>query len=92
MSLFNELKRRNVFKVVIAYMVMAWLVLQVADVILNNITAPDWIFHVLLLFVAIGLPFAVFFAYDKFVLDSGRDLPLSASQPAKGGCQPRVAS
>jgi TolB-like protein len=63
LSFFNELKRRNVFKVVIAYVVMSWLVMQVADVILNNIEAPDWVFHVLLLFLAIGLPFAVFFAW-----------------------------
>jgi TolB-like protein len=63
LSLFNELKRRNVIKVTIAYIVMAWLVMQVADVILNNIVAPGWIFHVLLLFLAIGLPFAVFFAW-----------------------------
>ena len=63
MSLYNELKRRNVFKVTIAYIIMAWLVMQVADVILNNITAPEWVFHVLLLFVAIGLPFAVFFVW-----------------------------
>ena len=40
MSLYHELKRRNVFKVTIAYIVMAWLVMQVADVVLNNITAP----------------------------------------------------
>jgi TolB-like protein len=63
LSLFNELKRRNVFRVTIAYIVMAWLVMQVADVILNNIVAPGWVFHVLLLFLAIGLPFAVFFAW-----------------------------
>jgi len=63
LSLFNELKRRNVFRVGIAYIVMAWLVLQVADVILNNITAPGWVFNVLLLFLAIGFPFAVFFAW-----------------------------
>ena len=42
---------------------MAWLVMQVADVILNNIVAPDWVFHVLLLFLAIGFPFSVFFAW-----------------------------
>jgi len=63
LSLIEELKRRNVFKVAIAYIVMAWLVLQVADVILNNIAAPGWIFKVLMLFLAIGLPFAVFFAW-----------------------------
>ena len=45
------------------YIILAWLVMQVADVILNNIVAPEWVFHVLLLFLAIGLPFAVFFAW-----------------------------
>lgn len=63
MSLFDELKRRNVFKVAIAYAVTAWLVLQVADVTLNNITAPAWIFRVLLLFLAIGFPIALIFAW-----------------------------
>jgi TolB-like protein len=63
MSFFQELKRRNVFRVGFAYVVLAWLVLQVADVILNNITAPDWVFRVLLLFVAVGFPFVLFFAW-----------------------------
>ena len=48
MSFFEELKRRQVFKVGIAYVVMAWLILQVADVILNNVAAPGWVFDVLL--------------------------------------------
>ena len=63
MSFFSELKRRNVFKVTIAYIVMAWLVMQVADVILNNVGAPNWVFHVILLLLGIGLLFAIFFAW-----------------------------
>jgi len=63
LSLFNELKRRNVFRAGIAYAVLAWLVLQVADVILGNIAAPAWVFKTLLLFVAVGLPFVLFFAW-----------------------------
>jgi len=63
LSLFNELKRRNVFRVAIAYIVVAWLVMQVADVVINNITAPGWVFQVLMLFLAIGFPFAVIFAW-----------------------------
>ena len=42
---------------------MAWLVMQVADVILNNVEAPGWVFHVILLLLGIGLPFAIFFAW-----------------------------
>jgi len=63
MSFFSELKRRNVFKVGVTYIVMAWLVLQVTDVILNNIEAPGWVFHVLLLFLVVGFAFALFFAW-----------------------------
>jgi TolB-like protein len=62
-SLLTELKRRNVIKVGIAYVVMAWLVMQVADVILNNIEAPAWIFQVLLLFLAVGLAVALVLAW-----------------------------
>jgi TolB-like protein/Tfp pilus assembly protein PilF len=63
LSLITELKRRNVFKVGIAYIVMAWLVMQVADVILNNIEAPAWIFQVLLLFLAVGFAVALVLAW-----------------------------
>ncbi len=51
------------FKVGIAYIVMAWLVMQVADVILNNIEAPAWIFQVLLLFLAVGFAVALVLAW-----------------------------
>ena len=37
MSFFNELKRRNVIRVGIAYVIVAWLILQFADVVLNKI-------------------------------------------------------
>ena len=63
MSIFNELKRRNVLRVGIAYAVLAWLVMQVADVILNNIEAPDWIFQVIMLLLGIGFLFAMFFSW-----------------------------
>ena len=63
MSFFDELKRRNVFKVSIAYIVVAWLLLQVADVILNNVQAPDWVFQVIMLVLAIGFPVIVLFAW-----------------------------
>jgi TolB-like protein/Tfp pilus assembly protein PilF len=48
-KLFNELKRRNVIRVAVAYVVSAWLVLQVADVVLNNIEAPGWVFSAFML-------------------------------------------
>jgi len=63
MSLFNELKRRNVFRVAIGYAITAWLLLQVVDLVLDNIHAPDWVMQVFMLALAIGFPLAVFFAW-----------------------------
>jgi len=55
-GLFQELKRRNVFKVGTAYVVLAWLVAQVTDVFLENFGAPDWLIKSILLFLVIGFP------------------------------------
>ena len=63
MSLIEELKRRNVFRVGIAYVVVAWLTIQVADVVLDNFGAPAWIFRVLMFLLAVGFPFAIIFAW-----------------------------
>ena len=63
LSFFAELKRRNVFRVAVAYVVMTWLVLQVADVILNNIEAPGWVFQAIMLVLAVGFPVVVAFAW-----------------------------
>jgi TolB-like protein len=63
MSLFNELKRRNVIRVAIAYAVVAWLILQIADVILNNVAAPPWVFWVILLLLGIGFMLVVIFSW-----------------------------
>jgi len=63
MSLFEELKRRNVFRVGIAYVVTAWLLLQVADIVLENTSAPQWVMQVFMLFLVLGFPLAVLFAW-----------------------------
>ncbi len=63
MSFFEELKRRNVFRVAIGYVITAWLLLQVVDLVLENINSPDWVMQVFMLALAIGFPLAVFFAW-----------------------------
>jgi len=63
MSLFAELKRRNVFKVGAAYVVMAWLLAQVVDVFLDNFGAPEWVIKTVLLLLVAGFPLALFFAW-----------------------------
>jgi len=61
--IFDELKRRNVIRVAVAYIVAAWLVLQVADLVLQNIQAPDWVMQVFLLVFALGMPLALMFSW-----------------------------
>lgn len=63
MSLFVELKRRNVFRIGIAYMVLSWLVLQVADVVVPILELPEWVARLVLFLLIIGFPFALFFAW-----------------------------
>jgi len=63
LSLFNELKRRNVFRVGIAYVVAAWVIAQVADLVLDNIGAPQWVMQSLLLLLAIGFVVAIIIAW-----------------------------
>ena len=54
------------FRVAITYIVIAWLILQVADVVLDKIGVPEWTFKVVLVFLVIGFPVAVMlgWAYD----------------------------
>jgi len=62
-GLFQELKRRNVFKVGAAYVVLTWLLAQVTDVFLENFGAPSWVIKTVLLLLVIGFPLALFFAW-----------------------------
>ncbi|MDT8449167.1 MAG: tetratricopeptide repeat protein [Wenzhouxiangellaceae bacterium] len=54
MSLWTELKRRNVFRVAAAYVVIGWLMLQVADIVLGFTGAPDWVGKALIAFLVLG--------------------------------------
>ena len=61
--IFDELKRRNVIRVAVAYVIAAWLVLQVADLVLENISAPDWIMQVFMLAFALCFPLVLIFSW-----------------------------
>ena len=86
MSLFSEFKRRNVFRVGAAYLVVAWLILQVADVILGNIGAPDWIFQVILISLVVGLPLTLLLSWVYELTPDGikRDSEVAESIPVPG--------
>ena len=63
MSLFNELKRRNVFKVAAAYLIIGWLIMQIGEVMAPALHLPDWILSALAFFLILGFPLAIFFAW-----------------------------
>jgi TolB-like protein/Tfp pilus assembly protein PilF len=63
MSFFTELKRRNVFRMGIAYVVVAWVLLQAIDFGLDIISAPNWVMQVFFLAGVVGLPIVLIFAW-----------------------------
>jgi TolB-like protein/Tfp pilus assembly protein PilF len=62
-SFFTELKRRNVFKVGVAYAIVAWIVMQVADTAAPALHLPDWTVTFITLFLLLGFPIAIFLAW-----------------------------
>ena len=63
MSLFKELKRRNVIKVGIAYLVAAWLLMQMGDTLAPALRLPEWVNSALAFFIILGFPLALIFAW-----------------------------
>ena len=63
MSLLAELKRRNVFKVGGAYLVVAWLAVQAASIGFPTFDAPIWVLRVFILILMLGFPIALVFAW-----------------------------
>ena len=63
MSLFSELRRRNVFKVLLVYLIAGWLVVKLLHHLHPVIGLPHWIEKLVGLMLLIGLPLALYFAY-----------------------------
>ena len=63
MSLIQELKRRNVIRVAVAYSVIGWVLAQVAEFAFENFGAPDWVLKSVVVVLLLGLPIAIVFAW-----------------------------
>ena len=63
MGLVSELRRRNVFRVALAYILVAWLILQAGDTLAPALRLPDWVNTAVAFFLILGFPLAVFFAW-----------------------------
>ena len=62
-NFFAELKRRNVYKVAVAYGVVAWLLIQVTDTVFPRLNLPDWAVTLVIVLVLLGFPVAVVLAW-----------------------------
>ena len=63
MTFLAELKRRNVFRVGIAYAVISWVLAQVAEFAFENFGAPDWVLKTVVVLLLLGFPLALLFAW-----------------------------
>ena len=86
MSLFVELKRRNVFRVGIAYVLASWLVMQVGEVMAPALRLPDWVLSTLAFFLILGFPLVLIFAWAFEMTPEGlkRERDVDRSQSITG--------
>src|SRR5437763_4756879 len=62
-NFFSELKRRNVYKIAVAYAVVRCLVIQFRSTVLPTFHAPEWVVQTLVVLVALGFPIALLIAW-----------------------------
>jgi len=82
-NFFSELKRRNVYKVAVAYAVVGWLVIQVSSTVLPTFHAPEWVVQTLVVLVLLGFPIALVLAWAFELTPEGikRTEDVDHSQP-----------
>src|SRR5688572_33020565 len=89
MGFFTELKRRNVYKVAVAYAVVAWLLLQLASILFPAFEAPAWVMRVFIALVAAGFPIALILAWAFELTPEGikrtEDAPPNEAIPRRTG-------
>jgi hypothetical protein len=62
-SLWGQLKRRNVVRVALAYVIVSWLILQLVDVLIPLLALPGSVGRLIFLFLLVGFFLALFFAW-----------------------------
>src|SRR5947207_4146999 len=78
-SFFAELRRRNVFKVGAAYLIVAWLAVQAASIGFPAFDAPPWALRIFILIALLGFPIAVVMAWVFDITPEG--VKLDADNP-----------
>ncbi len=62
-NFFAEIKRRNVYKVAVAYAVISWLLIQAASILFPTFEAPPWVMKVFVAVIVLGFPIALVFSW-----------------------------
>jgi TolB-like protein len=84
-SFLSELKRRNVYKVAVAYAVVGWLVIQISSTVLPTFHAPEWVVQTLVVLVALGFPIALVLAWAFEATPQGiKRTEVADAMPATG--------
>jgi len=86
-SFFGELKRRNVYKVAVAYAIVAWLLVQAASILFPTFEAPSWAMKIFVTAAALGFPIALVLAWAFELTPEGikhtEDVDLPAGRLSK---------
>jgi TolB-like protein/lipoprotein NlpI len=82
-NFFAELKRRNVYKVAVAYAVVSWLLVQAASILLPTFEAPSWVMKALVVFLSLGFGLAVSISWAFEMTPEGMKRTADVSPDAK---------
>ena len=82
MKLVSELRRRNVFRMAVLYMVAAWLIMQVGEVVIALAALPQWTGRAILVLLAVGFPIALIFSWFYELTPEGLSLEKDVDRAA----------
>jgi TolB-like protein len=89
-NFFAELKRRNVYKVAIAYAVVAWLLMQIATQVFPFLEIPNWAIRLAIMLIVIGFPIALVIAWAFELTPEGLTRTESADELPKKSVRSRA--
>ncbi len=89
-SFFGELKRRNVYKVAVAYAIVGWLLVQVATQVFPFLEIPNWVVRLVIVLVAVGFPIALVIAWAFEITPEGIKRAEDVDLPTTGASKKRI--
>jgi len=88
-GIIQELKRRNVVRVGVAYIIVGWVVVQIGQILFESFGAPDWVIKTVIVLIGLGFPFALLFAWAFELTPDGlkktREVDVTSSITPKTG-------